>query len=134
MQELTAAYRNRDLHTLLRLELEWLQGEDRRVASLTDDKLRIYLEVLREQTEALRDDIESVPLEPRFQVVSRFASPWSSTPANSDSILERIRRESDQMEACASRLLGPGGKQMLRDLVKQRQELDRIREAQDWPF
>jgi hypothetical protein len=28
MQELTAAYRNHDLHTLLRLELEWIRREE----------------------------------------------------------------------------------------------------------
>src|SRR5205823_6427352 len=39
MQQLTAAYRDNDLHTLLRMELEWIQKEQGDVAHLTDAKL-----------------------------------------------------------------------------------------------
>src|SRR5262249_35645281 len=39
MQELTVAYRNNDLHTLLRLELKWIQCETGNLDRLTDEKL-----------------------------------------------------------------------------------------------
>src|SRR5262249_8228623 len=41
MQELTAAYRKNDLHTLLRLELEWIQREESDLDRLTEEKLSI---------------------------------------------------------------------------------------------
>ncbi len=40
MQELTAAYRNNDLHTLLRLELEWIQREEHDLERLTEKYVR----------------------------------------------------------------------------------------------
>jgi len=42
MQELTVAYRNNDLHTLLRLELEWIQREAGNLDRLTEGKLAVY--------------------------------------------------------------------------------------------
>ena len=39
MQQLTVAYHNHDLHTLLRLELEWIQREQSNLDRMTDDKL-----------------------------------------------------------------------------------------------
>lgn len=43
MQELTVAYRNNDMHTLLRLEMEWIQREEGNIERLTDEKSR-YLQ------------------------------------------------------------------------------------------
>jgi curved DNA-binding protein CbpA len=49
MQQLTAAYRNEDLPSLLRLELEWLHREEGDLDRLTEEELKIYNAVLREQ-------------------------------------------------------------------------------------
>jgi len=48
MQELTAAYRNHDLHTLLRLELEWIRREECDLDRMTEEKLAIYNSVFKE--------------------------------------------------------------------------------------
>src|SRR5438477_11448234 len=45
MQELTEAYRQNDLHTLLRLEMQWIENEGGNVAQLTEEKLGVYNEV-----------------------------------------------------------------------------------------
>ena len=49
MQELTVAYRNNDMHTLLRLELEWIAREEGNLERLSDEKLAIYNQTLKEQ-------------------------------------------------------------------------------------
>jgi hypothetical protein len=69
MQELTAAYRNNDLHTLLRLELEWIEREKGDLQRLTDEKLAIYNQVLREQAEDLEAELEALPYHPRYQPI-----------------------------------------------------------------
>ena len=62
MQELTAAYRNNDLHTMLRLELEWIHRDEGDVERLTEEKLSIYNQVLREQVFELERELAELPI------------------------------------------------------------------------
>jgi hypothetical protein len=64
MQQVTAAYAGGDLHTLLRLELEWIQGEGPDAGSLADETLDAYAEVLRQQVAQLRAEVMELPLHP----------------------------------------------------------------------
>ena len=76
MQELTAAYRNNDLHTLLRLELVWIQREEGDVARLTEEKLAIYNVVLKEQVVALERELSQLPCHPRYQPIVALNGPF----------------------------------------------------------
>jgi hypothetical protein len=73
MKELTAAYKKNDLHTLLKLELAWIQAEEANIEKLTDAKLSIYNEVLKEQAAELEEEAFLVPQHPRFTPLRRFA-------------------------------------------------------------
>jgi hypothetical protein len=59
MQELTVAYRNNDLHTLLRLELEWLKREEGNLDRLTEEKLAVYNRALKDQVAELERELTS---------------------------------------------------------------------------
>ena len=72
MRELTAAYEKNDLHTLLRLELEWLHKEETNIAQLTDEKLNIYNEVLKVQAADLEAESYTMLQHPRYQPLLRF--------------------------------------------------------------
>ena len=72
MKELTVAYENNDLHTLLRLELEWIQKEETNLDQLTDEKLSIYNEVLKEQAAELESEAYMQLEHPRYQPLLRF--------------------------------------------------------------
>jgi hypothetical protein len=76
MQELTAAYRNNDLHTLLRLELEWIHREEGDVERLTEEKLSIYNQVLKEQVFELERELAELPYHPRYQPIVVPAGPF----------------------------------------------------------
>jgi hypothetical protein len=69
MQEVTAAYTRRDLHTLLRLELEWINGAHGDTARLSDEKLRAYTELLREQAAEIEAECEALRFHPRYAVL-----------------------------------------------------------------
>ena len=69
MQELTAAYRNHDLHTLLRLELEWIRREEGDLDRITEEKLAIYNGVLKEQIIELERELREMVLHPRYQPI-----------------------------------------------------------------
>lgn len=65
MQDVTAAHTRGDLHTLLRLELEWLDPAGD-AARLSRDKLRAYTALLKEQATELQAEIQSMRLHPRY--------------------------------------------------------------------
>jgi hypothetical protein len=73
MKQLTNAYENKDLHTLLRLELVWIQKDENNADKLTDDKLSIYNEVLREQVTELEVEMSDMLYHPKYQALYEFA-------------------------------------------------------------
>lgn len=128
MQELTTAHRNRDLHTLLRLELAWLEGESDRLESLTDEKLAIYLDVLREQVMDAEESVEMVGLEPRFQILEAFVRPWSNLPCDETEILMEIQQRTQMLEEAVEALEGPERMEVLRIIIQSEQEQRKIAE------
>lgn len=73
MKELTAAYEKNDLHTLLRLEIFWIKKEENNPDKLSDDKLKIYNEALKEQVQELEDEIDVLSEHPRYEPLQKFA-------------------------------------------------------------
>lgn len=60
MQELTEANRNRDMHTLLRLELKRIQKVDNQLLELAEEKLEGYNNILQEQVRDLKNQIDAL--------------------------------------------------------------------------
>jgi hypothetical protein len=69
MQELTEAYRQNDLHTLLRLEMQWIENEGGDIDRLTEEKLSVYNEVLSGQVEGLERRLQGLVFHPRYRPV-----------------------------------------------------------------
>lgn len=76
MQDLTTAYRNNDLHSLLRLELAWIEREEGDLERLTDDKLAVYNQVLKEQVDELQWELDELPYHPRYQPIITEGGPF----------------------------------------------------------
>ena len=66
MQELTVAHANGDMHTMLRLELDWLRHEEGDAVRMTDARLDAYIALLEEQAADLTAEIEALPYSPRY--------------------------------------------------------------------
>lgn len=119
MQELTAAYRNNDLHTLLRLELEWIQREEGDVERLTEEKLSIYNQVLKEQVSELERELAELPYHPRYQPIVVSAGPFgirlrTENPAEMRWLDETI----SGMEASITRIRNAEPLEEVRDIIK----------------
>lgn len=117
MQELTKAHREGDLHTLLRLELEWIKREEGDLERLGDEKLAIYSELLEEQVVDLREEIRDVALTPRFSAMARFMNPIGGGPEDVEKILLSIRQMSESLKAFRDALGGPKGREALRTIL-----------------
>ena len=72
MKKLTTSYKSGDLHTLLKLELQWIQKEGTNVDKLTDDKLALYNESLKQQANDLEGEIDQILHHPRYQPLYQF--------------------------------------------------------------
>jgi hypothetical protein len=119
MQELTAAYRNNDLHTMLRLELEWIQREEGDVERLTEEKLSIYNQVLREQVFELERELAELPYHPRYQHIVAPAGPFGIRLRTEDPAEMRwLDGTIASMEASIARMRNGDPLDEVRDVIK----------------
>ena len=118
MQELTTAYKKGDLHTLLRLELSCYHREEDDLDRLTDEKLKVYIELLHQQVADLRREVASIPFLPQFALVGRFANPFSGEPEAIETILTNLQPYTASLEEAKAALQGPAARTELRDMIR----------------
>jgi len=73
MKKVTVAYDQKDLPTLLKLEMEWVHKTTEHLEELTDDKLKIYISVLKQQVADLESERFGLYHDPRYAEISSFA-------------------------------------------------------------
>jgi hypothetical protein len=73
MKKVTAAYEQKDLPELLKLEIEWVHKTAEHLEKLTDDKLKIYISALRQQVAELEAERISMRFQPRFAAILDYA-------------------------------------------------------------
>jgi hypothetical protein len=76
MKRLTAAHSNGDLREMLAIEMEWLGEEAGNLAQATDEKLRVYAMVLKEQIADLKQQTQMLSHESEYIPLRRFMSPF----------------------------------------------------------
>ena len=101
MKELTAAHEAGDLHTILRLELRWLQNNEGDISKLSDEKLEAYTVALIEQSEDIQDEIYALTQKPRFAPL-RLGPP--DTRRGYSALLSKLKREGYRVQAWADEL------------------------------
>src|SRR5262249_8383155 len=69
MQELTVAFHQNDLHTLLRLQMQWIENEGGNIEALTEERLGLYNEVLAGQVDGLEKRLRDLVLHPRYRPI-----------------------------------------------------------------
>ncbi|MES2775134.1 MAG: hypothetical protein V4722_13185 [Bacteroidota bacterium] len=93
MKQLTAAYESKNLHALLSLELKWIHKENDHLALLTEEKLAVYLQILREQAQQLESQKQQIFRKPQYGVLLEdFGYPVAAQP------LLFINREKQNLE------------------------------------
>jgi hypothetical protein len=74
MKQVTKAYEDKDIITLLVIETQWLKNTEERLANIKEDVAAIYIQLLKEQAKKLRQQKSELRYHPRFQYVSSFIS------------------------------------------------------------
>jgi hypothetical protein len=126
MQEVTAAYARGDLHTLLRLELEWIDGAQADAARLGGERLRAYTEFLKEQAAELDAECRALRFHPKYaelMVDGPLGVPMPidgpSEAARLDLVIEQVRIGIEQMASS----------QALQEVRRAIQEYRRVQQA-----
>lgn len=99
MKQLVIAKEKEDLLTMLQLEIQWIEQEDRHPDSLTNDKLHLYNTTLKEQVKDLQEQINSLFNHPKYEFLQGFAKTpqsarfidWKSEKNNLDHLLYGFR-------------------------------------------
>ena len=137
MQELTVAYRNNDMHTLLRLEMEWIQREEGDIERLTDEKLAIYNQTLKEQVQNLERELHDLPYHPRYQPIAVPDGPFGATiRTNGPAEARALDEVNASMEASIHDLQSKDGVETLKAIIGSYREEQRAmkRDSRDFPF
>jgi hypothetical protein len=77
MKRLTTARAQGDLREMLAIELEWLGEEAGNLALATDEKLRVYSMVLKEQIAEIKERTRLLACETEYLPIRRFLSPFA---------------------------------------------------------
>lgn len=133
MQEVTAAYARSDLHTLLRLELQWIDSAQADTARLTDEKLRAFTELLKEQAAELEAECHDLRFHPRYAALivdGPFGLPrmihGPSEAARLDGVIEQIR-------SAIERLASSQALQEVRGAIQEYRQAQKARRKQPRP-
>ncbi len=118
MKQLTAAYKDNDLHTLLRLELEWLQKEEDNLDKLSDEKLEIYNRALKEQTEELEAEIYMTVQHPRYFPLQKYARFFGIEGVNLKQEKKTLESKIELMAADIEELKGKSSLKKLKEILR----------------
>jgi hypothetical protein len=123
MKQLTVAYENRDMVTLLRLELEWIAKEENDPAKLADEKLAVYNEVLKEQIAQLEMEGIQIQAHPRYDPLIRISgSPFGITHINMKGLQRELTQDINTINKMVSRLEGKNAVVTVKEMIKEFQD------------
>jgi hypothetical protein len=132
MQQLTAAYENEDLHTLLKLELQWIYKESNHLNELSNDKLTLYNDVLKEQVEELEFQLDMLPKHPQYMPMQRIAGSENFAGIKIDLLREqkKLMQVIDDIKVSYENLMGGYAVNEIREVI----EACRIQDKMNWDF
>lgn len=132
MKRVIAAYEQQDLQTLLALEMEWIYKITENLQQLTDEKLQVYLDVLKQQADDLEKEKVELLHSPKYGAVAAY----SSMPLNiAQSRILRDKRElkdyNGWLIATASAFRRPDAKRSIMEFVAAYNERQQNNSADD---
>jgi ribosomal protein L12E/L44/L45/RPP1/RPP2 len=132
MKDLTQAYENRDLSTLLKMELRWLKRMEHDLEALGEQKAKVYIELLREQQRTLRNSINELLQHPRYYPVLMASEgaaadiPFGTT--HGPMFVARAQRIIQSLKDFIASLDTPAWKTSLREMAKAYRAQERERD------
>jgi hypothetical protein len=120
MKKVTAAYQEKDLHTLLKLEIEIIHKQSENLEHLTSEKLTFLNVTLKEQVMELEEELQQIRMNPRYQNIQEFMHYTErSAFQNIDSIASDYAKSQKEVEKDINGLTGENKKKFVTAMLKQ---------------
>jgi hypothetical protein len=133
MKRLTTAHAASDLRELLAIEMEWLGEESSNLAAATDDKLKVYCSVLKEQIDEQKHRTQSLIHEPQYAAMGRFVHPYFGTVNRPEVIEDELLEEIDRHEHMIA-VLRSGGENRRQMIHRWADDHTRAMKERECPF
>ena len=134
MKRVTLAYQEKDLPTLLKLEMEWVAAESHNLDKMSDDKLKLYISALLEQVAELEDERYSIRNHPRFQAIIDFSRFTEAVGVHQImNQLSELKQQKIALESLLLTISSPNSKKYIMDFVNQYVE-DIEEDFDPWDF
>lgn len=122
MKRLTTAYENEDLHTLLSIEMEWLnrtESDEREGRQQTDEQLKIFNSLLKDQVEELEFELEMTSKNPRFYCLQDFnLKDVTSMMFQLAKMRNELKNDIRNFKEIMGHLTSPGGEDFLVNILR----------------
>lgn len=119
MKRLTVAYNNKDLHSLLSLEMEWIHKEADS-EKMSNEKLAIYNQVLKEQVQDLTKQLNTLDQHPRFLPLLRYSSfSYQGIQVNLSGEKIKIEETLNSIKDSVSRLKGKDAIKEVKAIIRE---------------
>lgn len=118
MKKLTVAYEKSDLYMLLSLELEWMNNSGGIAKSHSDEQLKIYNLILKDQVEELQRDIHFIWDFPKYYPLQRF---YNESFAGLSTLKMRdftLQRANNNLHQFMELLRGPEAERTIKEAIQ----------------
>ena len=119
MKKVTNAYHEKDLHTLLKLEIEIIHKETENLEHLTDEKLKLLNAALKEQVDELEQEKEAQKNHPKYENIDecmRFSEKRAIQEL--DNLIKGLASQQNEIVMDIEQLKGKKGVQFLTQILK----------------
>ena len=129
MKQLTAAYEKKDLHALLLLEMQWL---NRASQQSSDDQVKIYNSLLKDQLESLNAQKAMISLDPRYYPIHPFTQdPAFSGKKSMIMAFSDLEEELAEYRHVIKELKSQNGYTVIREIVQEAMLFSQLHHAWD---
>lgn len=120
MKQLTSAYENNDLHTLLMLEMEWMNPSEEDAKAQSDELLKIYNSILKEQVATLQESIEMAFLHPKYVSIQSYAThPFFGVTFVLEMTYNTLREDLRNCQRIIKSLQSPESAKTIRQIIRE---------------
>lgn len=118
MKRVTVAYEQQDLQTLLCLEMEWIHQTTENLQQLADEKLQVYLAVLKQQVDDLERERIDLLHSPKYGAVAAYSSmPMNIATSRMVKNKRDLRDYNNRLAAITSAFRSPDVKKPIMEFV-----------------
>jgi len=120
MKQVTVAYENKDLLTLLKLEMEWVKKTTEHLDEMADETLKIFNTALNQQVEELIQERLAMLHSPHFRPIARYTHMKEKTAKNLiNKEAKELHKVSENLDTIRSMIVLESNKKEILSIIEE---------------